>query len=433
MKDTPDPIRSHLFQEAKSPRILTILNLLVLGVIFTLCLFLGFKPLMIFLHLMVACFCISSIALAWKGRDIQATWCFVLAGFLATQMAFPLNGGLKAPGLAALSVPILLAGGLIGKRAMILIATATSALIVLVAWLDHMDYLPPPQWEHGPWSRAFLTIAIVVAFTLAAWWISSLVQNSQEHLRKELQERKHAEQQVRQMNAVLEERVRERTKDLEAFTSMVSHDLRGPLRHSMGYARILQEDKADQLDQEANQYLDRIVASSQRMTVLIDSLLAFSRIGHAALKWDTFEMSTLVREVWNLIDGSGYEIQIDELGTVTADRQLLAQVWQNLLENAVKYSRGVENPAIRVSQETIEGATWFVLEDNGLGFDPKYADKIFEMFSRAHSGPEQTGNGVGLAIVSRIIQCHEGEIRASGQEGKGAKFMFRIGTPNISK
>lgn len=414
-------------QDITVTRMLVPVNVISMAVLLGLFMTLGFNILSLFTAGFSVVMNVVSLLAYRRAIYPLSSWLSISSLVCTVASGMMLNGGLHAPAVAALSIPTLLAGCLIGRRPMISVSVALCLYVFLVAYLDFTGRLQTPMWTHGPWSRAIVHVAVLIVFTFVMYWLSKVIEDSQTKLQTELTERMRAESEVRAINLDLEERVAARTADLVAFNSMVSHDLRGPLRHSIGYAKILQEDKSEQLDEEANQYLDRIVAASQRMTTLIDSFLSFSRIGHDAVKWETFDMAALVDDVWASMNETHVKFDLGELGSARGDRQLIRQVWQNLLENAVKYSRGSSGATIKVSQAEIDGRTWFVVEDNGVGFDPKYADKLFDMFSRFHSGPEHTGNGVGLAIVKRIVTIHHGEVRAMGEEGKGARFEFRLG------
>ncbi|HEX5221697.1 MAG TPA: ATP-binding protein [Verrucomicrobiae bacterium] len=256
-------------------------------------------------------------------------------------------------------------------------------------------------------------------------------------IRTDITERKQAEQKVQELNAELERRVRERTrqlevanKELESFSYSVSHDLRAPLRAINGFAGILSENFGSQLPEEARRCLDRIRNGGQRMNALIDDLLAFSRFGRQALNRKSIDPAAVVHaaleELRPQCDGRLMEWKLQPLPFCQADPALLKQVWVNLLANAIKYTRDrkpavVEVGCLRESNEAI-----FFVRDNGAGFDMQYADKLFGVFQRLHRSDEFEGTGVGLAIVQRIVQRHGGRIWAEAQPEKGATFYFTI-------
>ncbi|HMS54293.1 MAG TPA: PAS domain S-box protein [Fimbriimonadaceae bacterium] len=247
----------------------------------------------------------------------------------------------------------------------------------------------------------------------------------------DITERKEAERAMQSLNTELERRVADRTgelaqtvRDLESFTYSVSHDLRAPLRAVAGYAHILREDYPESLPTDARDFLARIEANAKRMGTLIDDLLRLSRSGRQPIEKRSVDTGELVAgllrdrgEEW-----SGTSFAVGTLPSVYGDVALLRQVFSNLLENAVKFSRHADSPEVSVNYAN--GA--FVVSDNGTGFDMAYQDKLFGVFSRLHSQEEFEGSGVGLAIVQRIIQRHGGRVWLESEPGKGTKAFFTI-------
>ncbi|MFZ6733362.1 sensor histidine kinase [Undibacterium sp. Ji42W] len=230
-------------------------------------------------------------------------------------------------------------------------------------------------------------------------------------------------------NATLEQRVAERTTDLESFSYSVSHDLRAPLRAIDGFGRMLEEDYAAQLDSSALRYLSVIRKNSQRMGMLIDDLLAFSRLGRQDVHKFDLDMTALVREAIHESlqqTENAPEIILDKLPAALADRALLKQAWLNLLSNAIKYSSKAEKPAVQISG-VIEGdEIVYAVKDNGVGFNMEYYDKLFGVFQRLHHSSEFSGTGVGLAIVQRVLKRHGGRIWAESSLNQGATFFFSL-------
>lgn len=250
-------------------------------------------------------------------------------------------------------------------------------------------------------------------------------------------QRKEAEDKVLQLNATLEQRVAERTSqlkvandELEAFSYSVSHDLRAPLRHIAGYVEILQSDAASRLKKEDQEHLDTIADSARRMSDLIDSLLAFSRMGRAEMHREEVLLKTVVedarRQLKHEIGDRKVQWKIGTLPRVQGDKVMLLQAVVNLFSNALKYTRTRDPAIIEVDTKTEGNEIVFSVQDNGVGFDMGYADKLFGVFQRLHRADEFEGTGIGLANVRRIIHRHGGRTWAESSEGKGAKFYFSL-------
>ncbi|HZR69350.1 MAG TPA: MASE4 domain-containing protein [Burkholderiales bacterium] len=219
-------------------------------------------------------------------------------------------------------------------------------------------------------------------------------------------------------------------KELDAFSHSVSHDLRAPLRTVDGYARMLEEDYAARLDAEARRLIGVLRVASQRMGRMIEDLLEFSKLGRHPLRTQPVQMNDLVASiVAELRPGAaGREIDfaIGELGVAQADPSLLRHALTNLIANAIKYTRKRDHATVEIGRTgTPEGPVYFV-KDNGAGFDPRYADKLFGVFQRLHGADEFEGTGVGLSIVRRIAERHGGRIWAEGRPGEGATFYFTL-------
>ena len=249
--------------------------------------------------------------------------------------------------------------------------------------------------------------------------------------------REQAEQQIRAFNQELEQRVKVRTaeleaayKEMEAFSSAVSHDLRAPLRHINGYAAILAEALSPEADPEVSKCLARISEASTRMGALIDDLLKLSRAGQQMLTLETTALGMVVyrviAEMRRDTEGRSIEWKVDDLPSVLCDEGLVRQVLGNLIGNAVKYTRKRALALIEIGQTRALGRHAFFVRDNGIGFDMKYADKLFGAFQRLHSDKDFEGTGIGLATVKRIVQRHGGRIWAEAEPEKGATFFFTL-------
>jgi PAS domain S-box-containing protein len=243
---------------------------------------------------------------------------------------------------------------------------------------------------------------------------------------RDVTERKRAEEELRHLNAQLVTA----NKELEAFSYSVSHDLRAPLRHINGFTELLKAHVGSRLDATGQLYMNTIVNSAKRMGNLIDDLLIFSRMGKSGMSMGTVNFATLVREIMNDLHAevTGREVswRIDNLPEVYGDATMLRQVWVNLMGNAVKYTRTRTRAEIEIGSRR-EGKKYvFFVRDNGVGFDPQYAGKLFGVFQRLHHSDEFEGTGVGLANVRRIIQRHGGRTWAEGRVDSGAVFFFSL-------
>lgn len=254
---------------------------------------------------------------------------------------------------------------------------------------------------------------------------------------RDITERKLSEDQIKHLNEDLEKQatcLETANKELEAFSYSVSHDLRAPLRAIDGFSRIFIEDYAEKLDDEGRRVLDVIRNNAQNMGQLIDDLLAFSRLGRKQIETSRVDMEELARDVCGgFATSSNSQINIEQLPETAGDKALLRQVFVNLISNAVKYSTTRGNTSVEVGGRFENGENIYYVQDNGVGFDMKYANKLFGVFQRLHSAEEFEGTGVGLAIVQRIVHRHGGRVWAEGEVNKGATFYFALPQDSLNQ
>jgi signal transduction histidine kinase len=286
-----------------------------------------------------------------------------------------------------------------------------------------------------PYFLIFLAwAAIVASFSAVRRRIEDNLRQTTDNLQVEVEQRRHREEEIRKLNQELGKRAAElqsSNHELESFAYSVSHDLRAPLRHMVGYSELLQKQASSALDEKSQRFIQTILNAAKKMGNLIDDLLAFSRIGRAETNKTKVDLKQLVDEVVAEIgqDTRDRDIawKIGALPVCYGDRSMLRLVVVNLIANAVKFSRLREAAEIEIGCNDRQNGEFEVfVRDNGAGFDMQYVNKLFGVFQRLHLPEQFEGTGIGLATVQRVIHRHGGQVRGEGALDQGATFYFSL-------
>ncbi len=286
-----------------------------------------------------------------------------------------------------------------------------------------------------PWDEADLKLTVAEA--LHSYTQDKQLTAQQKLLEDALEQERLAKEALRKANEELELRIQERTreleaanKELEAFSYSVSHDLRAPLRAISGFSQILVDEYAPNLDDEGIRLINIITRNTTTMGMLIDDLLRFSRMSRREMESTVIDMNSLVAEVIQqhkeFISLKAFQFKPGNIPRAYGDMSMIRVVLMNLLSNASKFSTSEKQPVVEIGGRVDTSENVYFVKDNGVGFDMKYADKLFGVFQRLHSSEEFEGTGVGLALVQRIIHRHGGRVWAEGEVHKGATFYFTL-------
>ncbi len=366
-----------------------------------------------------------------RGQVTLASIGLLAVGIVSITAAVATLGTIRAPA-TAIFLLLVIVGGLLFDLRGILVTTALSSFSVLGLILaQNAEWLPPADQSVTITQWAISTALFAVCGGLTYYSIQS-TRDALNRADEELAERERSDEEIRSLNRDLERRATElqvANRELESFSYSISHDLRMPLASIGNLARLLEG--YDQLPPDARRTAELIQANSTAMTQLVEGLLEFSRSIRQPLHRQRVDMSELVRQVLEELraqrEGRKIETRISDLPPCQADPLLLKQVWVNLISNALKFTRRREIARIEIGGKIAEeGARLYFIRDNGVGFDPKEAERLFGVFHRLHSEDEYEGSGVGLAIFERIIRRHGGQVRAEGEVDRGATFYFTL-------
>lgn len=322
------------------------------------------------------------------------------------------------------------------------IRTRLPLLLLVIAGMGWVDYLSGPDIGFSlfylvpvilaGWLDGSVSAAITAGFAAAAWFTADFLAHGPDRVLVTSWNgftRLTIYLMIGMMMARLRadrDRLQRANQELEAFSYSVSHDLRSPLIHMREFAERLTQRIGGTLDEIAGRYLRNIVDASNEGLQLVDDLLAFSKLDRMAMERKPVDLSVLVEDVRSDLEAPLVTWSVGSLPSVSGDGPMLRIVIRNLLDNAVKYSRAAAEPRIEIGTFRAEGEQVVFVRDNGVGFDQRYADKLFRLFERLHSSDQFEGTGVGLATVKRILERHGGRAWAEGRLGAGASFYFTL-------
>ncbi|MBC7251598.1 MAG: hypothetical protein H5T62_15130 [Anaerolineae bacterium] len=432
-----------VFEDEEKTRIATLLNaILIAGLSLQAVMCLGLLALTpdplpgLASNGMLISFLLSAWFLMRRGHVRLAS--SLVAGVLAVFFVFMafMSGGVFSPMFNGYIIVVVIAGMLLGGRAGIVFALLGIMASLTMLWVEVQGHLPPSVIPSG---SVVVCVGVATDFLLAAVLLhlasSSLhaalerVRQSESRLLAEVAERERAEAELREYAIKLERSNRE----LEGFAYIASHDLKEPLRKIQAFGERLEARYGDVLDERGRDYLTRMRDAAARMQALIEGLLTYSRVTTQAQPFVQVDLNRVLHEVLSdlevRIEQLQARVEVGELPTVEADPLQMQQLFQNLIGNALKFHREGVAPVVRVWSEQLngsEGQYQIMVEDNGIGFDEKYVDRIFQVFQRLHGWDEYEGAGVGLAVCRKIVEEHGGTITAKGVPGQGATFVVTL-------
>ena len=395
-------------------------------------------------------------------RDQAAFVLLVLGSWLGATAGMLIGGGNLA--VSTIIFPaILIFSAWINSGAVLILGVATLAVFGAATYLTHLELLPV-QYPISTYQRLFVQMLVVcfsgaVGYAAARNMRSRLdrlteservlgtkvaevgdaherLQEINARLEREVAQRIIAESEIAKLNRSLEQRVAARTaelqsalNDVESFSYSVSHDLRAPLRSMAGFSALLREDLGGRLSPDQAHFLTQIEGSTRRMATLIDDLLTFSQTSRTEPRRIRIDMRAMVEKIVAEAAASATvkaQFHVGELPPADGDPALLYQLWQNLIENALKFSAHVNEPRIEIGGAVRKGRAEYWVRDNGAGFDMAYVNKLFGVFQRLHTVEEFEGTGIGLATVQRIVVRHGGSVSAEGAVNQGATIRFNL-------
>jgi signal transduction histidine kinase len=367
------------------------------------------------------------VVILWRGRSFSyrlRAWNFCALLYLLG-LAMLLTIG-QSSQIYLMGFPVM-AALLLGMRPALHALALNAATLLAVGYLANADIQISPLE-----SRPFLKwVVITINFIFVNALITLSIVLLLKGLEKTLARRKQSAEELRRLNVTLEKTVAERTRELEAFSYSVAHDLRAPLRAIDGYSQLVLSDNADKLDAESTAYLQRMRVASQRLGDLIDDLLELAQVSRTDLRRKEVDLAQMAAQVAAELRERhpGHEVDFTTPAELRAeaDPYLARILFENLIGNAWKYTGKVSPAYIEFGRTEADGRLAYFVRDNGAGFDMAYADKLFKPFQRLHDPREFEGTGIGLSIVHRIVTRHEGRIWAEAKKGEGATFYFTLG------